>query len=64
MPKVTVSSKGWIVIPANLRKKYNIKPGTSLEIEDEGSFLLIKANIRSKIDDLYGVLNRPEYKNS
>ena len=25
---VTVSEKGWIVIPADLRRKYNLHPGT------------------------------------
>ena len=64
MANVKVSSKGWIVIPAYLRKKYNIKPGTNLDIEDQGSFLLIKAKKTSKIDNLFGILNKPEFKNS
>lgn len=56
MAKVNVSSKGWIVIPAEIRKKYGIKPGSTLEIEDQGNFLLIKAEKKSKIDSLFGVL--------
>lgn len=33
--KIVVSSKGQIVIPAAIRKKYEIKEGTELEIQDE-----------------------------
>ena len=25
---LTISNKGWVVIPAELRKKYNLQPGT------------------------------------
>ena len=32
----TVSQKGWVVIPAELRKKYGIKPGTRLQFVDYG----------------------------
>ena len=60
MPKVTVSSKGWVVIPAPIRKKYGIKPGTTLEIEDQGNFLLIKANKKSKLGGLFGALKDKE----
>lgn len=62
MPTVNVSNKGWVVIPAYLRKKYGIKPGSSVEIEDQGNFLLIKAKSKSKIDELFGILRRPGYK--
>ena len=34
MPIVTVSKKGWIVIPAEIRKRYNIKPGDKMVIVD------------------------------
>jgi len=27
MMPVTVSEKGWVVIPAELRRKYNLQPG-------------------------------------
>ena len=62
MPTVNVSSKGWVVIPAHLRKKYNIKPGSSVEIEDQGSFLLIKAKSKSKVESLFGILKQPGLK--
>jgi AbrB family looped-hinge helix DNA binding protein len=36
---VTVSAKGWVVIPAVLRKKYGIKPGARLQFVDYGGAL-------------------------
>ena len=39
MISVTVSAKGWVVIPAELRKKYGIKPGSRLRFVDYGGAL-------------------------
>lgn len=39
MLNVTVSQKGWVVIPAELRKKYGIKPGSKLQFVDYGGAL-------------------------
>src|SRR5213594_2004563 len=33
---VTVSEKGWVVIPADLRKKYNLHPGAEVSVVDYG----------------------------
>jgi AbrB family looped-hinge helix DNA binding protein len=38
---LTVSNKGWVVIPAELRKKYNLLPGTEVLIVDYGGVLSI-----------------------
>jgi len=38
---LTVSNKGWVVIPAGMRKKYNLLPGTEVVIVDYGSVLAI-----------------------
>jgi AbrB family looped-hinge helix DNA binding protein len=38
---VKVSQKGWLVIPAELRKKYGIKPGTSVTFVDYGGVLAL-----------------------
>lgn len=38
---VKMSSKGWIVIPAALRKKYNLQPGDHLHVVDYGGVLSI-----------------------
>ena len=34
-----VSSKGWIVIPSPLRRKYDIQPGHEIQIVDYGGVL-------------------------
>lgn len=34
-----VSQKGWVVIPANLRKKYDLKPGDEVHVIDYGGVL-------------------------
>lgn len=38
---LTVSNKGWVVIPAEMRKKYNLVPGTKVVIVDYGGVLAI-----------------------
>ncbi len=38
---LTVSNKGWVVIPAEMRKKYNLAPGTKVVIVDYGGVLAI-----------------------
>ena len=37
----SISDKGWVVIPADLRKKYNLKPGSEVRIVDYGGVLAI-----------------------
>ncbi len=39
METLTISRKGQVVIPARLRKKYGLKDGEKLIIEDEGSYI-------------------------
>ncbi|MBN2499850.1 MAG: AbrB/MazE/SpoVT family DNA-binding domain-containing protein, partial [Anaerolineales bacterium] len=41
MTTLTISSKGWVVIPAELRKKYQLTPGTKVIIVDYGGVLSI-----------------------
>jgi len=38
---VTVSEKGWVVIPADLRKKYNLHPGAEVSVVDYGGVLAL-----------------------
>ncbi len=39
--ETTVSAKGWVVIPAEYRAKYGLKPGTRVSIVDYGGILSI-----------------------
>lgn len=38
---IHISRKGWIVIPAALRKKYGLKPGDEVRVVDYGGVLSI-----------------------
>jgi len=38
---LTISNKGWVVIPAELRKKYHLVPGAEVVIVDYGGVLSI-----------------------
>ncbi len=41
MAIATVSSKGWIVIPADLRKKYDLRSGARVVLVDYGGVIAI-----------------------
>lgn len=38
---VTLSQKGWVVIPAALREKYGLKPGDNIQVVDYGGILAL-----------------------
>ena len=41
MTTLTISQKGWVVIPAEFRRKYQLTPGTEVRIVDYGGVLSI-----------------------
>lgn len=41
MATVTISTKGWVVIPAELRRKYNLTPGAQVQVVDYGGVLAL-----------------------
>ncbi len=51
-----VSTKGWIVIPAPLRRRFGLKPGTLVELQEAGDKIVIIPRISDPIDELYGKL--------
>ncbi|HEY3473100.1 MAG TPA: AbrB/MazE/SpoVT family DNA-binding domain-containing protein [Anaerolineales bacterium] len=53
---LTISSKGWVVIPAELRKKYNLLPGTEVIIVDYGGVLAIIPALKDPIKQGRGML--------
>ena len=53
---LTISNKGWIVIPAELRKKYNLLPGTEVIIVDYGGVLSIVPALKNPVKQGRGVL--------
>jgi len=38
---IRVSNKGWIVIPAELRRRYQLSPGSEVQVVDYGGILAI-----------------------
>lgn len=56
MTILTVSSKGWVVIPAELRKKYHLTPGTKVVIVDYGGVLSIVPAFKDPIKQGRGLL--------
>ena len=53
---LTISNKGWVVIPADLRKKYNLMPGTEVVIVDYGGVLAIIPALKDPIKQGRGML--------
>ncbi len=53
---LTISNKGWVVIPAELRKKYNLLPGTEVVIVDYGGVLSIVPALDKPIKQGRGLL--------
>ena len=53
---VTVSEKGWIVIPAELRKKYKLRPGTEVSVVDYGGVLALVPAMTNPIRQAAGML--------
>jgi len=56
MTTLTISNKGWVVIPAELRKKYHLTPGTEVVIVDYGGVLSIVPAYKDPIKKGRGLL--------
>ena len=56
MSVATVSSKGWIVIPNELRKRYNLRAGTRVTLVDYGGVLSIVPAMTDPVGEAAGML--------
>ncbi|MBT3605663.1 MAG: AbrB/MazE/SpoVT family DNA-binding domain-containing protein [Candidatus Latescibacteria bacterium] len=56
MASVTISQKGWVVIPAELRRKYQLTSGTQVQIVDYGGVLSLIPSLDNPIDEVKGLL--------
>ena len=54
--KVTLSQKGWVVIPAVLRKKYRLEPGDRLQVVDYGGVLALVPAFEDPVKEGAGLL--------
>ena len=59
MSLVTVSQKGWVVIPAELRSKYNWKAGDRVKVVDYGGVVSLVPVLRRPEDEGMGALRSP-----
>jgi AbrB family looped-hinge helix DNA binding protein len=53
---VRLSAKGWVVIPAALREKYGLKPGSDVRVVDYGGVLSLVPALKSPIQAGAGML--------
>jgi AbrB family looped-hinge helix DNA binding protein len=52
----TIGSKGAVVIPAGIRRKLGLKPGTDVMIwEDQGQIIVVKSGTDAYIDAVRGM---------
>lgn len=51
-----VSTKGWVVIPKELREKYGLKKGTRVQVVDYGDLLTLVPLPDDPVEALHGML--------
>ena len=57
IPTVTMSKKGWIVIPKEIRERHGLGPGTEIDIVDfGGQIVLVPVPEGDPIERGYGML--------
>ncbi len=60
MPTVTVSEKGWVVIPKEIRDRHGIKKGDRVHVLDvAGRIIIVPASKGDPVEAAYGMLRRP-----
>jgi AbrB family looped-hinge helix DNA binding protein len=51
-----ISQKGWVVIPVELRRKYNLKPGDEVHVVDYGGVLSLIPTSEDPLEVAAGML--------
>ena len=51
-----VSSKGWVVIPAALRRRYGLKPGAMIEFREEDEMSVLVPVVADPVEATFGIL--------
>jgi len=54
--KAKVSAKGWVVIPAALRKRFGLKPGSLVEFLESDERIVLAPATKDPVEELYGKL--------
>jgi AbrB family looped-hinge helix DNA binding protein len=56
MITLTISAKGWVIIPAEFRRKYKLLPGTQVQVVDYGGTLALVPLLGNPIEQVAGML--------
>jgi AbrB family looped-hinge helix DNA binding protein len=56
MKRAKVLAKGQIVIPAAIRKKYGIQPGTEIQVFEYGNIICLVPPARDPVEQAMGCL--------
>ena len=56
MASATLSSKGWVVIPAAMRKKYRLRPGARVRVVDYGGIISLQPEPADPVEGSAGML--------
>ena len=56
MSKAKISSKGWVVIPVELRKKYHLESGQHVRVVDYGGVISLVPELKDPIEEGMGSL--------
>ena len=59
MSVVKVSQKGWVVIPAELRRKYRWKAGDRVRVVDYGGVISLLPVLKNPVEEGWGALKKP-----
>lgn len=51
-----ISQKGWVVIPAEIRKKYKLTPGSEVALVDYGGVIALVPVMKDPINQGFGML--------
>ncbi len=63
MHRVTVSAKGQVVIPAELRRKLGLSPGAHLRLYESGSKVVLVPELDDPVGAGFGFLKHDHGKN-
>jgi AbrB family looped-hinge helix DNA binding protein len=56
MTMLKISSKGWVVIPAELRHKYDLEAGSRVMLVDYGGVLTLVPALDDPVEQAHGLL--------
>jgi AbrB family looped-hinge helix DNA binding protein len=57
MVTAKISQKGWVVIPAEYRRRYGLKPGDTVRIVDYGGVLSVVPSLGEPTEGARGMLS-------